>query len=271
MPNEQPSDGWIQDLTWPEVEDLLRHTDVALLPVASIEGHGPHLPLSTDVDIAIGVARMAARRSAGRGRPVVVAPAIPFGVAQGFMGFPGTLTVSAQHLVQTIKDVGSSLHQHGIRNLLLVLGHVNNLPPMQIAGEELTAELGMRCGVANWFLPLASRFEEIFGGQSSGGGGHAGESETAIMLALRPETVHLDRLPPEPAPAARGPVKAALSLPSFSGGALDVARESFRADFPLGFMGNPAIATAEAGRAQLEIGAEWLCQVIEDQFSARQG
>src|SRR3984885_9213913 len=155
---------------WPEVERGPRR--LVVVPVGSLEQHGPHLPLDTDTRIAVAVARRACT-----GRPgVALAPPLPVGASGEHAAFPGTLSIGSAALAACLIELGrhASLHWPA---LLLVNGHGGNAPAGQAGGGRAPFE-GRACAAWHAGLP--------------GGDAHAGRSETSVMLALDPEAVHLD-------------------------------------------------------------------------------
>jgi mycofactocin system creatininase family protein len=154
----------LAQLRWPEVENGPRR--LLVVPVGSLEQHGPHLPLDTDTRIAVAVARRACA-----GRPgVALAPAFAIGASGEHAAFPGTLSIGSEALTACLIELGrhASLHWPAT---LLVNGHGGNVTAVQAAVDQLRYE-GRRC--ESWHAGLP------------GGDAHAGRSETSLMLALDP-------------------------------------------------------------------------------------
>jgi len=156
---------------WPEVEAGPRR--LLVVPLGSLEQHGPHLPMDTDTRIACAVAVRACAGRAGVG----LAPPVAIGASGEHADFPGTLSIGTVALSTVLVELGrhASLHWPAT---LLVNGHGGNVPAITDAIELLRSE-GRQCHVWHAGLP--------------GGDAHAGRTETSVMLALAPSDVRLDR------------------------------------------------------------------------------
>lgn len=255
------------EMTWEEVEEALRETDIALVNVGSIEEHGPHLPLGTDALQGTEVLKLAAEILAAEGVKVVVGPTVAFGLNPGAMSYPGSITVRPDTLKALLVDVGRSLHRHGFRQLVFFLGHDENYGVMMVAAQELTWELGMNVLCLNPMPALASEKQEL---ALRGPDGHAGAGETSRALALHPGLVRLDRvrLWEEPAGASVAPLAQLPGgdPPLLGGGVYRPRREftmySREAGHP-GQTGDPLLARAEAGSKALYAMARWVADVVK--------
>ncbi|MGI8815936.1 MAG: mycofactocin biosynthesis peptidyl-dipeptidase MftE [Pseudonocardia sp.] len=202
---------------WPELAGAPRVT--LLVPVGSVEQHGPHLPLDTDTRIACAVARGAADRL---GPDVLVAPAISFGASGEHETFPGTVSIGTDGLRTLLVELGRSAGRW-VRRTVFVNGHGGNLDAVRAAVELLCAE---------------GRDVRWYGCAVPGADAHAGRTETSIMLAMAPETVRLDlALAGNTAPLAE-------LLPT-------MRAASVRAVSVNGVLGDPVGAGAEEGRRLL--------------------
>jgi creatinine amidohydrolase len=112
----------LEDLTWVEAKEYFSENDVVILPVGSIEQHGPHNPLSTDIQNAYAIAKEAAKRTG-----VLCLPGIPVGFSREHKEFPGTLWVSHQTFELYVKEVILSATYHGAKKVIVVNGHGHNL------------------------------------------------------------------------------------------------------------------------------------------------
>jgi len=219
-----------------------------VLPVGSVEQHGDHLPVDTDSVSAWRVALAAALRCSDP--HVLVLPPPNFGFSPHHRAFAGTITLSLETFVGLVSDVAESLHRTGFRRLLVVNGHGGNQGPLTAACTALVSR-GLGVGFVNYFSPGEKQWLEKLPGAMPGVG-HACAYETAMQLALRaPEEAELigqriRTLPPR------------LSASYLEGNAPDPlkpAGAAWAAIFPagdVGYIGDPAAATAEAGLALLE-------------------
>jgi creatinine amidohydrolase len=231
-----------QDLTMPGLEALRQQTQTVILPLGSLEEHGPHLPLGTDTFHAMEVARRVATLC-----PVVVAPPLFYGMCRSTREHPGTVSLEGDALRALLRSLGREFHRQGWRNLVFISGHAGgtHISAIVEAGEQLLAELPeVRVAVVN----LLDLLREVLSGQpelvQTRGDSHAGEVETAIMMAAYPGLVR--GTAPEEWPR----------FPKY------VLVRDKRRYWPGGVWGDPAPATAARGEAILAAEAVILTKVI---------
>ncbi len=178
----------LRDLTWPEIAALAGPETVVILPTAAIEQHGRHLPLEVDTRLVEGVSRLAAERVAGRA-PVLVAPAVCYGVSGYHMGFAGTMTLTMDTFITVIEELCDSLIHHGFRRILVLNGHGGNHDPNKIAARKIADRTGIAVATASYWNLAANDLIPFQDVEVDAVPGHACGFETAMMLALRPEIV----------------------------------------------------------------------------------
>ncbi len=191
-----------------------------LVPLGSMEQHGPHLPLSTDSVVAASVARAAAEVLVGEGRRVLVAPTLAYGNSGEHEGFPGTISIGHEALHLLLVEFGRSACRWA-QGLIFVNGHGGNVATLRAAVDVLRYE-GRPVAWTSCDLP--------------GADAHAGRTETSLLLELTPHAVHTDA------------VEVGCTLP------LEqllprLRRDGVRAVSANGVLGDPTLATREEGHA----------------------
>ena len=182
----------LADLTWPETERRAVAGAALAVPVGSTEQHGPHLPLSTDTDIAVALAtRLAARRG-----DVIVAPAIGYGSSGEHAGFAGTISIGQEALELMLVELGRSAAET-FGHIVFISAHGGNHGPVTRAAERLRAESrdvllwtpGRRPGPAPAAASAPAEAPAPAAAPAPASDAHAGRSETSIQLALDPGRV----------------------------------------------------------------------------------
>jgi creatinine amidohydrolase len=187
-------------MTYPQVERLASRTELALLPVGPPEAHGPHLPVGTDLIAARELCERAARELAARGIESLMAPLLPYCLAELASPFPGTITIRAEILAGLVADICQGLSYSGFRRTLIVSGHAEeeNLTALR-AGAEQAGQAGALVEVSRWYGYALPRLLHLLEEDHPEYDIHAGEWETALVLLRAPELVDrtaLDALPP---------------------------------------------------------------------------
>lgn len=216
-------------LAWPEAERLRAGGIVLLVPVGATEQHGPHLPLSTDTDIALALAEAAEQARTD----VAAAPAVPYGASGEHAGFAGTLSIGRAATEVLLVELGRSASMTFPR-ILLLSTHGGNADPVRRAVATLRAEgRDVRAWGPRW-----------------DGDAHAGRMETSLMLAIAPSRVRLAAA----APGATEPIGHLLPR-LHEGGVRSVSAN--------GVLGDPAGASADEGRALLRLAGEQLARLLD--------
>lgn len=175
-------------LTWPEAKEALAVAKVALVPVGSLEQHGPHLTLDTDLAVAEALAR---RLDSELGRVALLCPSIPYGLSEHHMGFAGTLTLRPDTFIGLLLDVVESLAHWGLRRVLVVNGHGGNIDALRLVSRRARRDMASRVAAVMW-AQLAA--DEIAARVESASYGHACEVETSVVMALVPARLFSDRI-----------------------------------------------------------------------------
>jgi creatinine amidohydrolase len=210
---------FLADLAWPEVAERAAAGAVLAVPLGSTEQHGPHLPLSTDTDIAVALCR----RLAAARPDVLIAPAVPYGSSGEHDGFAGTLSIGQAATEQLVLELGRSATRT-FPHVLFVSAHGGNAAPVSRAVEALRSSSHRDVAL---FQP---RWE---------GDPHAGHHETAMLLALDPERVRMDRA----VPGDTRPLDVLMPR---------LTAHGVRAVSDTGVLGDPTTATAAGGIALLD-------------------
>jgi creatinine amidohydrolase len=234
-------------LTAAEIQARATPASVVLIPVASIEQHGPHLATGTDMWLASAVAERSARRLVAAGTPALVTPCIWSGLAEHHMAFGGTLTLEDEVFAGVIGGVARSVARHGFRRIALVNGHGGNIDAVAGAAVALTRALGVPVVGVTYWLANADTFGAILETQPNVM--HACEAETSMVMAVQPGGVRpariADALPKRAVPPAP---------PGFR------RYRGFAEMTDTGVLGDPRAASAAKGERLLEAAAARLAE-----------
>jgi creatinine amidohydrolase len=225
----------LDEIPWTEAAERAAAGAIALLPIGSVEAHGPHLPLGTDTFLSIELARRAAEAIVAGGDDAVIAPAIPYAITEYAGGFAGTLSIGHETAVSLVTDVCSALISKGWRRVCLVNSH---LEPAHVASlTAACARVEERTGHRVAFPDQTSRrWARTLTDEYKRGACHAGSYETSLLLAARPALVRDEArrdLPPLPIDLARA--------------MKDGVRTFEEAGAHDAYFGDPASATREEG------------------------
>lgn len=256
-----PPHRFLPNLSWTEIAALPdRENTVIVLPVGAIEQHGPHLPCSVDSVISSGVLGKALERLPAEVRAFGLAP-ITYGKSDEHLHFPGTMTLTGPTLLATVTELGESVYRAGFRKLLLANGHGGQPQVLEMAARELRLRHGDFVIVPFHVSRLPNASGKFVSDQEKRLAMHAGHSETALMLALAPDTVHMERAVANVPPSFPSKILSTDGRPACAWTARDFG--------PSGVIGDPLGATREQGLEILDtLAASWV-EAIGDLFRMR--
>jgi len=254
---------WIPDarnfsyLSWKQVDALPRATTLLVLPTAAIEQHGHHLPLATDTLINNLLLGKALERIP-IDVPIYALPPVCYGKSNEHIGFPGTLSVSAQTFLAVVRDLGTSIAAAGFKKVVLYNTHGGNTSLVDVLARDLRAEFGLR--TFTLFGSGGASFDGI-SGQERAYGFHAGEIETAFLLHATPDLVHMNECTANYIARVDQPelLKPEGSSANFAWLTKDIA--------PSGVMGDPRPATAENGERWSNEAAARIAEILLAMFN----
>jgi creatinine amidohydrolase len=242
-----------KELTAEELRHKAANDAVVILPIASMEQHGPHLPVGVDTILCGGVCKAAAERAGDV--EVVVAPVLWCGMAEHHMAFGGTFTFDIPTYRAVLLAFLKSIERHGFNRVVIVNGHGGNIAALGAFLPDFARETSLRILGTTYFTLAQEAMQPFMQDQTSVL--HACEVETSMMMVLAPETVRHERLP-----EAFGMLDAdlgALTRPT-------VGRyRPFREMTETGVIGDARRATAEKGEAFLNACADKLAELLRDQ------
>jgi creatinine amidohydrolase len=209
---------WLADLAWPDVAERAAAGAMLAVPLGATEQHGPHLPLSTDTDIAVALCR----RLASARPDVLIAPPVAYGSSGEHDGFAGTLSIGQAAAERLVLELGRSATKT-FRHVLFVSAHGGNAEPVARAVGQLRGR---------------SRDVTVYQ-PGWDGDPHAGHHETALQLAIDPRRVRMDR-------AEVGDPRALATLMP------ELRANGVRAVSASGVLGDPTTATVADGIALLD-------------------
>lgn len=228
--------------TWPEAAELFGPRTVAILPIGSTEPHGPHLPLDTDVTIAVAMSKSTEARLEKLGVPCVLLPAVAYGLTNWTSGFAGRVTLRPGTLWALLEDVVTSLEQQGVTRIVFANAHLEPEHVQVLRGVALDHAV-RGADKAQVVFPDNTRRKhaETLGDEFKSGDCHAGRYESSLVLAADPESVRETERRKLP------PLEIELIAKMKSG-----VRGFQAAGAEQAYCGDPASASAKEGRDLVE-------------------
>ncbi len=248
-----------ENLTRDEIAALDKEKSIVLLPTSATEQHGAHLPVGTDAIILSTLVDKMVEECEFDAGNLIFAPQLNVGKSNEHMGFAGTITFGTQTYYSLLHDIAAAISASGFKKLVLFNSHGGNTDMLNMISRDLRIDLGLDVFVFDWwFTPFWN--EGLEGLQQSGKYGvfHACELETSLMLAARPETVHMElAVDEEPADCFKGEKYVTVFGPVNAGWKTKDVTKS-------GVIGAPTYATAEKGHKLFDYACRKLLDIVNE-------
>jgi creatinine amidohydrolase len=256
------------EMTMEELKSEIARTEIVLIACGSTEPHGPHLPLGADTLQGSYLLRKTAKRLKELGVKALAGPTVPFGLATNRFErpqpWPGNLYLSPTVYEKLLYELCSRLIEMGLSKIVLIVSHVENEPVMHIVAKELAENLGAQTIVTNWVKPTRIHYKDII--RSKSHEGHAGEAETARVMAIAPRLIRLEKVKPYYPQSTKEESIEEDELPYF-GGAVGAYFPWRHDDANPGYIGDPNLASAEVGEKIYDVMADWIARVTKKYFT----
>jgi len=238
--------------TWVELKEIIPQQRVVVLPVGSTEDHGHHLPLDVDHFVVSEICEAAARLIP---HEVLLLPTVSYGFEDHHMDFPGTITISDEHLLHFVLDITKSVAHLGFRKIIIVNGHGSNAPILELAARRTVTETEAHCGFVNAGAGVDT--DAIAESELSS---HAEEIETSTYLHLNPDVVQMDKATRE----VKVPITKYYWRGSVKGKGASPLRmmDIWSRISDSGVIGDATLGTAEKGKLFFEAAATALAELL---------
>lgn len=233
-----------EELTSKDIGAVDKETTVVIVPIGSIEVHGPHLPLGTDTMIIYYIALKAAEKERA-----IVLPPLYYAYVPENRHFPGTISLKSETFMKLLEDIVEEVYRQGFKKILILNGHGGNKRVLRLFVRKML-EKGFKGNLyvlADTLGPLRNKIDEI---RETDVYEHACEIETSLMLFLKPYLVKLDNVKREAKLGKRYLVEYVESM-------VDWQRYA-----PEGYVGNPLKASSQKGKELIEYWVEYIRKVI---------
>ncbi|MGI1690426.1 creatininase family protein [Thermoanaerobacter uzonensis] len=242
----------LNSMTHPELEEEIKKTKIAILPIGAIEAHGPHLPLGTDNYLAERLAQKVAEKI-----EAFVLPTFAYGQVWSLRNVKGSINISNEHLKAILVDIGTSLYRFGIRLYVIINGHFGNNVAIKEAARELYEKIP-ELKVYYFFYPGVSYIiDEVRESEPLPGGYfHACEIETSYMLYLAPEHVQMEKA-----------INDTPNLPED----FEYTPTPWDRVTSTVVMGNAALATKEKGEKIINVAIDNIVKILKKWLTTKEG
>ena len=247
-----------QEMRRGEIGEAAERGCVVLVPVGSIEQHGPHLPVDCDIHCAYEVCKELAQRL----NDVIVAPPISPGYSPEWMSFKGTLSLRSQTFMSLVGDICDSIAHHGFRRIIIINGHGSNDPWLEGVVHDFIGRNGFPI-IGVTYYEFAAQEAARIRRSKVGGMGHAGELETSLQLLWRPGLVAMEEAFAGTRETANWGVETGTPKDMFEYGFVWLSRDRARS-VPDGMMGDPTVADAGTGQKILDAVIDCITKLIEE-------
>ena len=252
----------LASMTWPEINKAAQQGRVAIIPAGTLEDHGLHLPVDTDIVIANRIGQNLADRIPD---DVVIIPPITFGFSPHHLDGPGTITLRWDTFVESTHQIISSLFYHGFRKVLIINGHGSNEPVLDIASRQaILSNPDSQSAMISWWS-LQKVQETVKNFRESVWTGHACELETSLYMAIDPSLVRADLFEEDINPYMSQHFWADLVSDAPEGFVNPVRiNEYWSTVSKTGTWGDPRTSSAEKGNAIIEAAVSELIEIVQE-------
>jgi len=183
----------LENISFTQVDALNRDKTLCVLPVGSMEQHGPHLPNGMDTQVAVEIAQRASQQAA-KAFDCLLLPPIPFGQSPEHMDFPGTITFSAETYIRMLKEISASIARHGFKTLYIINGHGGNISAISAAAFDIRDAFKLRIFMFNVWAVITGLWNELGLREATDKtDAHGGEIETSLVQYLFPQYVNMEK------------------------------------------------------------------------------
>ena len=246
----------LENISWKQAAEYFKRKDIAVIPVGSIENHGSHMALGVDFIVPTHLTKTIDEKL-----DVLICPTVPYGIADGHYGFPGTISIGFDGLMAVISNICDALYNDGIRKFVFLNGHGGNDPVLSEVGIRLNKKGAISC-ILNWWQLVGELNPEWKGGHGSG-------PETAAMLAIDKKYVDMNDYMEQPKhKVTENMTYTALGQIEFKGCHVPVRNHTINMA-KSGWYGNrekddPKYADEKWGKEMLESVAQYICDFISE-------
>ena len=244
---------YLGKMTTAQAKEAFKNDPIIVIPVGSTEQHGTQSALGTDYMVPSYLADHIEDVD-----NVIVAPTVPYGVCPYHLSYEGSINIGYEGLYLVLHGIMDSLMQHGVRRFVVLNGHGGNTPSIDRAALEVYHKGGV-CASVDWWS-LVAQLDDRFQG------GHGDVLETSAMMAIDPESVHLELGKPINAQNPTSEMKAAyIQAVNFKGGTVRLVRDT-KEIAPSGWFGpfDPKDSSAELGQAALDLAVDYIREFLEE-------